>query len=315
MKKILLKIIFYMIMGAIAVAVVNSCTDDTTPLRSIKNKSTIAVLPCDSMSLNARVTPNITAYIDMSKVHNLITAEDLEMLKRLNYRIDSTRCIAIVQNNDKSYSLSTKRYNVDLPIWKWETSVDSAGNITTHQVGKRPANVVYDVDFYLADKGDSTTIGQDFLRRTVLEYRAKTHEIAIHTQVPQGYQEIGDIKSRRSIGDYFGLRSRFYASLKANDIKQWFLLSSLDYGTSIKMPRKAQPKEAQSLRTITQEIDGKTIVCDPKGWIEYGDRAGTHTITFYDDSTLPTEYAFNPLTFFGQDVVIDFLHDKILLHP
>ena len=314
MMKILRNIFGILIIAAISLAVVR-CTKDPEPIKTLKGKSEIAVLPCDSTRFTVKVTPNITAYVDMGKVHNLITAEDLEMLKDLDYRIDSVRCLALVQDNNKKYSLCTKRYNVDLPVWKWETVTDSAGNRISRPIGKRPANVIYNVDFYLAEEGDSTTLALDLLSHTVLEYRAHTNEIALHTQVPGGYQEVGDIERRRTFSDYFGLRPRYYVNLKANNTKEWFLLSSMDYATSIKMPSNAKPKNAQAQRTTEKIVDGTTIVCDQKGWVEYGDRAGAHRICFYDLPILPTEYVFNPLSFFEQNVVVDFLHNKIMLHP
>lgn len=203
----------------------------------------------------------------------------------------------------------SKMYTVDLPVYD-------------NQQGAKPENRrvvgrMKDVLFLPAPSSDTlSTLGIDVIERFVCLYSPATKAIGFSTEVPDDFELLTDISSEWTAATLLGCGKRYYVDMSIENNSHSFFINTSFPKVNVALPLEDSVLANSDLRTsllVTMRGSFRAKLLD-KAWVNIGDRAGNHPIFFADTGFLES-YVVNPMSFFLQDVVIDYPRNRILLRP
>ena len=263
---------------------------------------------------NILVADSVMMKVDTGSVVSLLTEKDAECLRKAGAKVSEEWFPSMaVDVNDKVF-FATRRYRVDLPVMEHALVADSRGEVRYVATGK-PLGEITGMLFLPAPEGQESVVGTDVLERFFVEVRYDHGALALHSEMPAGYQKLCKLVSPTYLYSMMGCGDRYYVNIETESVpNQYFIDSGIDK-VHLKLPAADTVTVKSRLQrgvyhSSRGEIDAH--YCNA-GWVKVGNRAGTHRIYFATDGT--EDYALNPLEFFEQDLVLDFANHNLYLRP
>ena len=274
----------------------------------------IGVLPVvDNAPLVVEPLPGLRFLFDSGSDISTITEADLQKLRDLGMEVTESTYPIAGYNDADELVLETKRYTVTLPLYRYKSTTDSTGAITA-SAAKADANLIHGVDFAPSRTGHSV-LGVDFLQKFSVEYRFLDQAIALYLTPPAGYTPCLPLDISYSPSKTPWLGRRYYATLGVHDTQRPYFLDTGIRVARVKMPQKHAAKRRRMLRadSLYRAEGAVPALVEDDVTVLFGDRVTTAQVVYADT---PAEgYAFNPIDFFMQDVLISSKTMSISLRP
>ena len=281
-------------------------------LEAIGDDAPVAVFPMTKG--NILVADSVMMKVDTGSVVSLLSEKDAELLRKAGATVEEEWFPSVaVDINDKMF-FATHRYRVNLPVVEHELVADSLGDVRYVATGK-PLGEIGGMIFLPAPEGQMSVIGTDVLERFFVEVRYDHGALALHSEMPEGYQKLCKLLSPTYLYSMIGCGDRYYVNIETESVpNQYFIDSGIDM-VHLKLPSADTITVKSRLQkgvyhSSRGEVDAR--YCN-SGWVKVGNRAGSHRIYFATDGS--EDYALNPLEFFEQDLVIDFANHNLYLRP
>lgn len=313
-KKILIILIVavaVVVLGCVSIYSLTSQKD----IRLVTDGSTLGRLPIVGPNALVELVPGLTMKLDTGCDFSIITQADLERIKRMGLKVDSTYYPQLGRDRAGHVSLRMRRYHVDVPMGEYIYGTDSAGNNIYEFSGK--VNMIRHVDFVPAEPDETSLLGIDLLERFIVEYTANPETLTLCTELPDGYNYVDEIHEMKNLADVLTLGHRYYTRLKVERKSNNFFIDTGLRNIHIKLPSEARRRSKRTIvrDTMLQRNHRVPVYIDSSAWAEYGNRAGNYVAFYYDSRFGSEEYAVNPLILFQQDAVLDFPNRKLALRP
>lgn len=271
------------------------------------------IIPVTATPYCALLAPGLNIKIDTGADISTLSDEDAERLKAMGFEIKESGMPISGRDGYGRYIFSLKRYTVSLPIGGYVQNTDSLGRRNFSYQGK-PDNYIHNVDF--APTADTlSTLGLDVLRKFKLEFDFEEKCLKLHDSIPTSYQHVSDLLCNIKLFDKLWSGKRIYMILSVNQHPQIYQVDTGLQRTAIKMPasesrRSNHPLRIDSIHTMLKSYSAKV---DDKAWVEFGNRCGTKSIYYYDNTE--DDYQFNPLNVFDQDLLLDIEGQALYFRP
>ena len=273
---------------------------------------TIAVFPArDDGSIE--VCGGVRFRIDTGSAVSLLTQKDLERLRANGAVVTEEWFPSLARDVNGEMFMAYKRYTVSLPVMSHVLVCDSTGN--HYEPTRHRINTIDGMVFLPGVEDQGSVIGTDVLECFVIEYRHENNAIAFHNTLPSGYKRLAGISRPKLTNRMIGCGGRYYIDITTeNNAQSYFIDTGID-DVQIKLPLSdtlmvKAPLHTTSYRSSRGQIPAKYI---DEAWVKIGNRAGSHMAYYATDGE--EDYAFNPLTYFNQDILIDFSGRALYVRP
>ncbi len=242
-----------------------------------------------------------------------ITDDDLAKLDSLGYVNGQSIYWNIGRDGADQFSFEKKSYLVNLPMSIYYYETDSVGK-PVEIAQRRETALMKDVAFAPSKTGFSV-LGIDFLKKFVVEYCPEQNYIALHTKLPEGYEQLAPIRNPYNIFKYPWSSSRYFLDFAVDGNYNSYYIDTGLQMAHVKLPASdvklcKRHLESDQLRSFRDTVDA---LVDYDAWVTCGTRAGTHAAYYCDNQE--EKYAVNLFNVFNQDVVIDFPGEQVCLLP
>lgn len=263
------------------------------------------------------LAPGLRMKFDTGCDFSIITQEDLQRIKDLGLKVDSSYYPQLGRDRVNHTDLRWRRYTVDLPVGKYRYIDEEIDTVPTLYEYRGSFNVIHNVDFVAAKPGETSTVGIDLLEQFALEIDPPNTTMSLYDTLPPGYKPVESVDNRIGLTDLLTLGHRYYCDLNINGRTYRFFIDTGIKKVPLKMPAADVSNSRRSLRPDSIMHAGHMIpvTVDPRGWVKFGNRAGSYDIYYYDSEIGAEPYTFNPMHLFTQPTVIDFRHGVLALHP
>lgn len=273
----------------------------------------LCTMPVAGVPLFVTVAPGLEFKIDTGADASSITEEGLARLEELGYKAERRVYPVFGRNGVGLMNWTFTRYQVDVPLYDYSSTVDSLGNVT-HEVIPESLNVLHDVDFVPSSTGFSV-LGVDFLQKFKIEYRYEEQAVSLYFDTPEGYEPFAELTVSHSPLKDMWQGNRYYLTIAVQDVKNDYFLDTGLQRAHLRLPMSEfnrSPKELVS-DTIRTMIEKHPALVDNEGWVCIGDRCGSAAVWYCDTSEEP--YTFNPFNYLKQDFLLDLDGRKLMLRP
>lgn len=263
---------------------------------------------------NIQIAGSVLIKVDTGSCVSILSEKDAERLRNAGVTVEEEWFPSVAVDVNEKMFFATRRYRVNLPVMEHALMPDSAGDFRYVATGK-PLGEITGIVFLPAPVGQESVMGTDVLERFFVEVRYDHGALALHSEMPEGYQKLCKLVSPTFLYSMIGCGDRYYVNIETESVpNQYFIDSGIDK-VHLRLPAADTVTVKSRLergvyRSSRGEVDAR--FCN-SGWVKVGNRAGTHRIYFATDGS--EDYALNPLEFFEQDLVLDFANHNLYLRP
>lgn len=315
----LVTIVAVILAALICFVVIDASRQDNVTIDCIGQRhcTSLGPFPVDAATGRVDFGDGIRFSISSTTTLSAIDRATIDRLRRLGCRIDSSSTVLIGRNTLQGTTYYTKTYSVDLPMAAFKVERDSNGTPLRIEIDRSvPRSYVRNVEFVEAAPGLHSTFGVDLLSRFAVEYNLADSTVSFHTEVPDNFEFGGAIYAGHGVRDLVGTGSRYYLDMKVDHERYEFLINTEMDESPVKLPQSAlsiSSGEIVSERLRSDDNSEIEATVDRDAWCEFGNRGGGRKLYYYSDRE--DFFELNPVTFFSQDMVIDFKNDRIMLRP
>lgn len=262
-------------------------------------------------SVTTALRPDLEFLFDTDCDISYITESDLNTLDSLGFKIEKTVYPVLSHNSDGDLELSTTRYTVQLPIYKWTVTTDSVGE-NTYKCDFSSINVIENVDFAPSTTGVSV-LGADFIEKFCVAIPTSNDIISLYLDVPRGYESISDMDHSFKLKNTITPGHRYYFPMTVDFDFNYYIVDTGIKSAFVKRPANELTPNGHNLsrEKIISNNDTLSAIVDPDGWLAIGNREGKARISYYDSQD--ETHAINPLNISCVGMLIDFPGEKIWL--
>lgn len=281
------------------------------PVFEIANPDVVTVFP--EKDGDIEVADSVTFSIDTGSVVSYITPADVERLKAQGAEVTEESFPSLARDRRGEFFVASTRYRINLPVRGHTLVSDSLG--TRYVLNGARVNTIRGLIFLPAPENEESLMGTDVLERFVVEYRYENRGVAFYNKVPGEYKKLTDIKTRKLTNHLFGFGRRYYVDIVTESAPNRYILDTGIHNVHLKLPLSdtvmvKQPLHSATYHSTRGNIEARYV---DEAWVKIGARAGSHPAYYASDGE--EDYALNPLTFFSQDIVIDFPGRAIYMRP
>lgn len=271
-----------------------------------------------SMRNLVELRPGAIFNINSTAPYSRITRQSLNrLIDDPNSNVDSTTMLFFARKGSDGLRLIKKVYLIDMAVYGYSIVTDSTGRSVRMDHTIAPIGTIKNMRFVLAEPGDINTLGLDFLSKVVLEQNFSDKTITFHNRVPERFQFMGHMHGNGAIGDMLSIGEPYFVDMKVDQFPYTFLLNTTLKNMSIRIPYSEYRINKMNDKLEMHSTDDKSeqfmALVDSGAWIDYGTRGGIRRVYYVEDDN--PSHEVNPLTFFRQDIVIDFIGKRIYLRP
>ena len=271
----------------------------------------VAVFPISGGMME--ISDSVSFRFDTGSPVSMITPTDLERLKELGAAVTEEWFPSLARDVNGDIYLTDKRYRIDMPVFSRVLVKDSTGS--RYKTAGRRVNTISDMVFLPAADDRMSVIGTDVLERFIVEFRYENNAIALYSSMPEGYKRLTDLHRPKISNRIIGCGGQYYVDITTeNNTHRYFVDTGIDH-VHIKLPLcdtllVKSPLHESVYHSPRGCIHAKYI---SEAWVKIGNRAGSHEAYYATDGD--EDYAVNPLTFFSQDLILDFRGRAIYVRP
>lgn len=272
----------------------------------------IAVFPLKSQDTIV-MAGNVMFRIDTGSPVSLLAPEDVDRLRANGAEITEEWFPSLGRDVFGDMFFTDKRYRVNMPVVSNVLVRDTLG--VRYVPTGRKVNVIEDMIFLPGNPGQASVIGTDVLECFIVEYRHENNAIAFYNSRPQGYKRLTDLHRPKISNRIIGCGGQYYIDVTTeSNTKRYILDTGIDY-VHIRLPlcdtlMVKAPLHAKTYTSSRGTVNAKYI---ENAWVKVGNRVGSHEAYYASDGE--EDYAFNPITFFDQDLLIDFSGRALYIRP
>lgn len=322
-RKITITIISVIFCAAVALTLWILCRDvDLQSEFSIDNHTdgiSSLAFPLKGSGGVAELAPNLRFRFSSASTVSSINPSTLAYLREKGYSVDSVSSCFFARDAKGNLSFVDQVYIVDFPLHNYTFSIDTALRRYSSVADPNPAKIVRRAKFVKAPEGTDNIIGSDIMSMYVMEYKYSHRSVRFHKRVPENYDSIGSIHKGSGPLEWLGTGHRWFVDISVDHNPHTFLINTSLRGVNMKMPLSDSPEDKDSHNMVNMVYPSRDFsnyyegMIDPDAWIIYGTRTGTRQIYYFDSHG--ARYQMNPMIFFKQDVVFDFINGHYYLHP
>ncbi len=308
-KAIVVTVIVFLVVLSVSTVLLSTRTSQDH-IQTELHKGTVGELLIDYNNQSVLLRPCLRFKFDTGADFSSITEEDLKTLDSLGYKVTESTYPIFGRDGKGDLRFETKRYTVELPLYKWDVSTDSVGNTVARCMFSN-VNVLKGVDFAPSRTGFSV-LGIDFIEKFIVEHRAKEGLLALYFEEPKGYELGAQFYKSTSPIHWPTLANRYYLNLTINNDTRGCFLDTGIKRAFVKCPESAVPLDLDKTYsdTITSYRGATPAITNPNSWVTIGNRQGKTKVFYYDDDE--EDYAINPLnTIKDIDMLFDFPHQSL----
>ncbi len=270
-------------------------------------------MPIEGDPLYITIAPGLQFKIDTGCDLTTISEHDLALLDSLGYKAKKSFHFVLGRNIMGDIMMRTTRYTVDLPLYLYDTAVDSIGRVVNTPIASS-LNVLHNVDF-VPSRTSTSVIGIDFLEKFKVEYEYDSGLVALYLDDPEDYEPVADLYMSNSPVDAIWLGHRYYIDASVEDRSHGFFIDTGIRNVNLKLPVGELKYAGKKLLndTVASFRGNYPATVDRNAWVAMGNRIGRGNAYYYDNDEEP--YALNPFYLFDQDVVLDFPGKALKLRP
>ena len=134
----------------------------------------------DSVPQYVVIRPGLMFKLDTGSDYSAITERDLHFLDSLGFKATESYYPILGRNGRGDVKLKTKRYTLSLPLYMWDTTTDSLGNIRQN-CNYNASNVLANVDFVPASTEFSVLSSLSVNRLSKLIFNHETSSSASYS--------------------------------------------------------------------------------------------------------------------------------------
>lgn len=313
MKKVIISAVVFIVVLACAFLVILHVFAPQRSLCVSNPDELLGKMPLSGVPLVVEVAPGMKFKIDTGADISSICESDLARLQKLGYEVTPSPVVGFGRDGHGRYGVYTNAIRVRLPMFDYETALDSLGN-AVRVSDPIEVNALENVDLFVIPDIIST-FGIDFLEKFKVEYLYADKAIALHESLPPGYQKLVEIEPDDNILTMPYTGHRYYMNIGVEHNYHDYLLDTGQQLAMLKLPPEDTSQTSNYLvsDTIYTYISASPARVDNNAWVEIGHRVGTRQASYY--SNREEDYCVNPLTIFTQDMLIDFPGRMIYLRP
>lgn len=267
--------------------------------------------------INSFISPtyDMVFLVDTGSDLSMICPETIQQLKKKGFKVDSVFCPVFYRNNNGDILFTTKRYIADIPIHKWNSTRSANGSVFYECDTTKDINVMRNVNF-IPSPDNINILGLDLLRHMVMEYRVDRGTLSFVNKVPEGYEFLTHLDEETSFWNIVGCANRYTLKMSVGDFTNDYIVDTALDLVSVKHPASDSVNARSRLQTRAHMTPHGRMLqtrISPKEWAQMGARAGSTTVSYFNDGN--SSYAINPVRFTSQDIVFDFINNRICLRP
>ena len=313
---IFLSIVALVVLTGVTVVLCNHASQSELYIEP-EGEKTVGPLPIISEKNDVVLAPGLRFRIDSGSSFSTISRKQLQLLDSMGYAVDSMYTLSMGLGYRSQFRVVTKRYRVTLPVYSYDFGTPDSTGIYPEpvmNVEKGPVCKFVNVDFAMVLNNEHAVplLGIDFLEKFVLQMSYYPHTVTFRTEVPEGFDYVGEMIRANTFKDFVWVGSRYYLDMTVNHVDDRYLVDTGLERAPIKAPTYMRPRHRNKDRhdgTVTSVGNNYTAVVDGNVWVEFGNRAVGSATYYYEDED--EAFAINPLNFFRWEAVLDFTNCKV----